>query len=41
MLRDLRERSLLVMQAGVVTMLDLRGLFDPGYLYLDPVIVEH
>lgn len=46
MLRDLRERSLLVMQAGVVTMLDRRGLyqlseFDPGYLYLDPKILEH
>lgn len=46
MLRDLRERSLVHMRAGVVTFLDRPALyrlseFDPGYLYLDADIMEH
>lgn len=46
MLRDLRERGLLHMQAGVVTIADRPALyrlceFDPGYLYLDANIAEH
>lgn len=46
MLRALRERGLMHMQAGVVTMFDRLALyrlseFNPGYLYLDADTAEH
>lgn len=46
MLRDLRERGLLQMQSGVVTILDRPALyrlceFDPVYLYLEETPGEH